>query len=95
MQLDAPARQKRANRKMYDVAFSATDTAGTVTLQFRSGSKRKTFTNLPIRNGLVEFQWRAPRRWPVGTTTVVATFVPPAGSKYTAAQVTDTVQIRN
>jgi hypothetical protein len=66
-----------------------------VTLQFRSGSKRRTFTGLPIRDGLVEFQWKVTRRWPVGNTSVVATFVPASGSKYTAAQVTDTVLIRN
>ncbi|MBM3670450.1 MAG: hypothetical protein FJW97_10680 [Actinobacteria bacterium] len=95
MELDAPAKQKRTKRKMYDVIFSATDAQGTVTLQFRSGSTRKTFTGLPIKDGLVEFQWKVTRKWPVGNTSVVATFVPASGSKYTAAQVTDTVLIRN
>jgi streptogramin lyase len=95
MELDAPAKQKRTKRKTYDVIFSATDVQGTITLLFRSGSNRKSFTNLPIRDGVVEFGWKVPRRWPLNTTTVVATFVPVTGSKYTAAQATDTVRIRN
>jgi hypothetical protein len=95
MELDAPAMQKRAKRKVYDVIFSVTDAQGAVTLQFRAGTRRKTFTNLPIKDGLVEFQWKVTRKWPVGNTAVVGTFVPASGSKYTAAQVTDTVLIRN
>lgn len=95
MELDAPTTQKRKSRKTYDVIFSATDAQGTVTLQFRAGSKRKTVTNLAIADGLVEFAWKARKKWPVGNTVVVATFVPASGSKYTAAQVQDTVQIRN
>lgn len=93
MQLDAPAKQKRNTRKTYDVSFSATDAKGTVTMQFRNGSKRKTFTGLPINNGLVEFAWKTPKKWPLKNTTVVATFVPASGSKYTAGQATDTVKI--
>lgn len=94
MELDAPAKQKRKTRKTYDVIFSAPDVQGTVTLQFRNGKKRNTYTNLPIKNGLVEFAWKVRKNWPLKKTTVVATFVPAAGSKYTAAQVTDTVKIR-
>jgi virginiamycin B lyase len=95
MELDAPTKQKRTKRKVYDVIFTAADVQGTVTLQFRAGSKRKSFTGLPIRDGLVEFGWKAPRRWPLNSTTVVATFVPASGSKYTAAQATDSVRIVN
>lgn len=93
MQLDAPAKQKQKKRKTYDVSFSATDVQGTVTLLFRGGSKRKSFPGLPIKGGIVEFSWKAPKKWPLNTTTVVATFVPATGSKYTAAQVSDTVII--
>lgn len=93
MELDAPAKQKRGKRKSYDVVFSATDVQGTVTLQFRKGSNRKTFTALPINDGRVEFAWKAPKNWPLKKTTVVATFVPSSGSKYTAGQVTDSVKI--
>ena len=95
MELDAPAKQKRGGRKTYDVIFSATDVQGTVTLQFRKGNKRKTFTALPINDGLVEFAWKAPKNWPLKKTTVVATFVPTSGSKYTAGQATDSVKIIN
>lgn len=94
MELDAPAKQKRGTRKTYDVIFSSPDAQGTVTLQFRKDSKRKTYTNLPIKNGLVEFSWKVTKKWPLKQTTVVATFVPASGSKYTAAQVQDTVRIR-
>lgn len=93
MELDAPVKQKRTQRKVYNVMFSAADVQGTVTLQFRAGSKRKTFTNLPINGGMVKFQWKVTKKWPLGTTSVVATYVPATGSKYTAAQVSDSVQI--
>jgi hypothetical protein len=99
MELDAPRKQKRKQRKWYDVAFSATDVQGTVTFEFRKKRKNKSdrlkVRTVTIEDGLAEYRWRVPRKWPrKGKTTVTATFIPAAGSPYTAAEVRDRVRIR-
>ena len=49
---------------------------------------------MPIEDGIAEYRWRTPRKWPRGKTRVTATYVPSAGSPYTAAAVTDRVKVR-
>ena len=93
MTLDAPAKQKRNKRKWYEVDFSASDVQGTVVFEFSKGKRSKTKT-VTIEDGLAEYRWKTPRKWRKGRTTVTATFIPAAGSPYTAAEVTDRVRIR-
>lgn len=93
MELDAPRNQKRKKRKWYEVVFSVTDAQGTVTFEFRKGKRTKTKT-VTIEEGLAEYRWKTPRKWRKGRTTVTATFIPAAGSPYTAAEVRDRVRIR-
>jgi virginiamycin B lyase len=93
MELDAPAKQKRKKRKFYEVVFSVTDVQGTVTFEFKKGKRTKTKTVL-IEDGIAEYRWKTPRKWRKGRTTVTATFIPAAGSPYTAAEVRDRVRIR-
>jgi len=94
MELDAPLRQKRKQRKTYDVVFSATDVQGTVVFEFVKGKRTNTKT-VTIQDGLAEYRWRVPAKWPrKGRTTVTATFIPAAGSPYQAAETLDRVRIR-
>ena len=99
MVLDAPNRQKRKQRKTYDVVFSATDVQGTVTFEFRKNRKKKSdrvqTRTVVIDDGVAEVRWRVPAKWPrKGRTTVTATFIPAAGSPYQAAETLDRVRIR-
>jgi len=93
MELDVPRKTKRGKKKLYEVFFTATDVPGTVTFTFKRRSKVKTVT-VPIEDGIAEYRWRTPRKWPRGKTRVTATYVPSAGSPYTAAAVTDRVKVR-
>jgi hypothetical protein len=93
MELDAPVKQKRKQRKTYEVYFTATDVQGAVVFEFSKGSRTKTKT-IAIQDGIAEYRWKTPRNWRKGRTTVTATFVPSAGSPYTAAEVRDRVRIR-
>jgi len=93
MELDAPSRQKRGKKKWYEVAFSASDVQGTVVFEFSKGNRTKTKT-VTVEDGFAEYRWKTPRKWRKGRTTVTATFVPSAGSPYTAAEVRDRVRIR-
>ena len=93
MQLRAPAKQKRKQRKFYTVTFSAQDTDGTVTFEFRRGSRTRTKT-VTISDDEASYRWKPPRRWRKGYTTVTATFQPVAGSELTSAVVGSRVRIR-
>jgi len=93
MELDAPSKQKRGKRAWYEVDFSATDVQGTVVFEFAKGSRTKTKT-VTVEDGLAEYRWKTPKKWRKGRTTVTATFVPSAGSPYSAAEVRDQVRIR-
>lgn len=93
MELDAPSRQKRGKRAWYEVVFTATDVQGTVVFEFSKGSRTNTKT-VTVEDGLAEYRWKTPKNWSKGRTTVTATFVPSAGSPYTAAEVRDRVRIR-
>jgi len=93
MELDAPSKQKRGKRAWYEVAFTATDVQGTVVFEFAKGSRTKTKT-VTVEDGLAEYRWKTPKKWRKGRTTVTATFVPSAGSPYSAAEVRDRVRIR-
>jgi hypothetical protein len=93
MELDAPSKQKRGKKAWYEVAFTATDVQGSVVFEFSKGSRTKTKT-VAIQDGIAEYRWKTPRKWRKGRTTVTATFVPSAGSPYTAAEVLDRVRIR-
>jgi virginiamycin B lyase len=75
MQLRAPNKQKRNKRKYYIVTFSADDTEGTVTFQFRKGNRTKTKT-VTISDDEAFYYWKPKRRWRKGYTTVTATFQP-------------------
>ena len=99
MELDAPLRQKRKQRKTYDVVFTADDVQGTVTFEFRKNRKndsdRVTTRTVVVEDGVAEYRWRVPKNWPrKGRTTVTATFIPAAGSPYQAAETRDRVRIR-
>ena len=94
MQLLAPKKQKRNKRKYYIVIFSAEDTEGTVTFQFRKGNRTKTKT-VTISDDQASYRWKPKRRWRKGYTTVTATFQPsPGQSELTAAVVGSRVRIR-
>ena len=93
MELDVPRKTKRGKKKFYEVFFTATDVPGTVTFTFKRRSKVKTVT-VPIEDGIAEYRWKTPKKWPRGKTRVTATYVPSAGSPYTAAAVTDRVKVR-
>ena len=93
MELDAPSRQKRGKKQWYEVAFSASDVQGTVVFEFSKGKRTKTKT-VTVEDGFAEYRWKTPRKWRKGRTTVTATFIPSAGSPYTAAEVLDRVRIR-
>ena len=93
MELDVPRKTKRGKKKFYEVFFTAADVPGTVTFTFKRRSKVKTVT-VPIEDGIAEYRWKTPKKWPRGKTRVTATYVPSAGSPYTAAAVTDRVKVR-
>ena len=94
MQLRAPNKQKRNKREYYIVTFSAEDTEGTVTFQFRKGNRTKTKT-VTISDDEASYQWKPPRRWRKGYTTVTATFQPsPSQSELNSAVVGSRVRIR-
>ena len=93
MELDVPRKTKRGKKKFYEVFFTASDVPGTVTFTFKRRSKVKTVT-VPIEDGIAEYRWKTPKKWPRGKTRVTATYVPSAGSPYTAAAVTDRVKVR-
>lgn len=94
MQLRAPKKQKRSQRKYYTVTFSAEDTEGTVTFEFRKGSRSTTKT-VAITDDEASFRWKPPRSWRKGSTTVTATFQPsPGESELTSAVVGSRVRIR-
>ena len=93
MELDVPRKAKRGKKKFYEVFFTASDVPGTVTFTFKRKKRVKTVT-VPIEDGIAEYRWKTPRKWPRGKTRVTATYVPSAGSPYTAAAVTDRVKVR-
>ena len=93
MELDIPRKTKRRKKKLYEVFFTATDVPGAVTFTFKRKKRVKTVT-VPIEDGIAEYRWKTPRKWPRGKTRVTATYVPSAGSPYTAAAVTDRVKVR-
>jgi hypothetical protein len=93
MTLDAPSRQKRGKGAWYEVVFTASDAQGTVVFEFAKGSRSVTKT-ATVSSGVAEYRWKAPKKWRKGATSVSATYVPAAGSPYTAAEVKDTVRIR-
>lgn len=93
MQLRAPKKQKRKQRKFYIVTFSAEDTTGTVTFEFTRGSRTQTKT-VTISDDEASYRWKPPRRWRKGATTVTATFQPTPGSELTQAVVGSRVRIR-
>lgn len=94
MQLRAPKKQKRGQRKWYIVTFSAEDTSGTVTFEFRKGSRTKTKT-ITIGDDEASYRWRVPRNWRKGSTRVTATFQPsPGETELTSAVVGSRVRIR-
>lgn len=92
MVIDAPARQKRNKRKMYEVTFSSPTVQGTMVFEFKKGSRITTKT-VAVEDGLAEYRWKAPRKWRKGRTTVSATFIPAAGTSYQSAEVIDRVRI--
>lgn len=93
MTLRIPKKQKRGTRKFYSVTFTAADTDGTVTFEFRKGKRTKTKT-VTISDDEGFYRWRVPRTWRKGKTTVTATFTPRPGSELNAAIVTGKVRIR-
>ena len=93
MELDVPRKTKRGKKKLYEVFFTATDVPGTVTYTFKRKKRVKTVT-VPIQDGIAEYRWKTPHKWPRGKTRVTATYVPSAGSPYSAAAVTDRVKVR-
>ena len=84
MELDIPRKTKRRKKKLYEVFFTASDVPGTVTFTFKRKKRVRTVT-VPIEDGIAEYRWKTPRKWPRGKTRVTATYVPSAGSPYTAA----------
>ncbi len=93
MELDVPRKTKRGKKNLYEVFFTATDVPGTVTYTFKRKKRVKSVT-VQIQDGIAEYRWKTPRKWPRGKTRVTATYVPSAGSPYTAAAVTDRVKVR-
>lgn len=93
MQLRAPTQQRRKQRSFYIVTFSAEDTEGTVTFEFRKGSRTQTKT-VTISDDEASYRWKPPRRWRKGASTVTATFQPTPGSELTQAVVGSRVRIR-
>ena len=93
MELDVPKKTRRNKRKLYEVFFTATDVPGTVTFTFKRKRRMKTVT-VPIEDGIADYRWKTPKKWPRGKTRVTATYVPSAGSPYATAAVTDRVKVR-
>lgn len=93
MRLLWPKKQKRTQRKFYEVTFSAADTDGTVTFEFTRGNRSQTRT-VTISDDTASYRWKPPRKWRKGRTTVTATFTPRPGSELNAAAVTGKVRIR-
>jgi len=92
--LDGPASLRRNRRGSFDVSFSALDVAGKVTFKFTKGSKTKTISNVAVSGGQAVTSWKPPRSWPLGTTTLVATFTPNSGTPYSAGNMKISVRIR-
>ena len=93
MELDVPKKTRRNKRKLYEVFFTATDVPGTVTFTFKRKRRVQTVT-VPIEDGIADYRWKTPKKWPRGKTRVTATYVPSAGSPYATAAVTDRVKVR-
>jgi hypothetical protein len=95
MEIDAPFKSKRGKAKRYDVDFSTTAVAGTLTITFKKANRPrvKTFTNVAVVNGAAAVRWKVPRKWPLKKTVITATFTPAPGSAYTSATATDRVKI--
>ena len=93
MELDVPKKTRRNKRKLYEVFFTATDVPGTVTFTFKRKRRMKTVT-VPIEDGIADYRWKTPKKWPRGKTRVTATYIPSAESSYTTAAVTDRVKVR-
>ena len=93
MELDVPKKTRRNKRKLYEVFFTTTDVPGTVTFTFKR-KRRMTTVTVPIEDGIAEYRWKTPKKWPRGKTRVTATYVPSAGSPYSTAAVTDRVKVR-
>jgi len=93
MELDVPKKTRQNKRKLYEVFFTTTDVPGTVTFTFKRKRRMKTVT-VPIEDGIAEYRWKTPKKWPRGKTRVTATYVPSAGSPYATAAVTDRVKVR-
>ena len=93
MELDVPKKTRRNKRKLYEVFFTTTDVPGTVTFTFKRKRRMKTVT-VPIEDGIADYRWKTPKKWPRGKTRVTATYVPSAGSPYATAAVTDRVKVR-
>ena len=93
MEIEAPNRHRRTKKVWYEVFFSADDPQGTVTFQFKKGSKTKTKT-VPVVDGVAEYKWKPGKKWRTGRTTVTATYLPSTGSPYEAAAVKARPRIR-
>ncbi|MEK9899074.1 MAG: hypothetical protein VW906_09845, partial [Actinomycetota bacterium] len=93
MELDVPKKTRRNKRKLYEVFFTTTDVPGTVTFTFKRKRRMKTVT-VPIEDGIADYRWKTPKKWPRGKTRVTATYIPSAGSPYATAAVTDRVKVR-
>lgn len=93
-QLVSPSTQRRGRTRNYAVLFSVTDVQGTVTLTFKRGSKTKTVAGLNVSGGSVQYKWKAPKKWPKGTTSVTATYLPAPGTPYSAGAMVDTVRVK-
>ncbi len=93
-ELIAPSSQRRGRRATYRVDLTALDAPGTVSIEFRKGSRVKKVSGLLVVNGETSYRWKVPQSWPRGWTTVTATYLPTPGVSYLAGAMTDRVRIR-
>lgn len=81
--LDGPPRLRRGVRGIYEVTLSTTTATGRVTFTFTRGTRTRTVPNVPVTNGEATTNWRVPRSWPRGATTIRATYTPTPGTTLT------------
>ncbi len=93
MELDIPAKTRQGKRKFYEAFFTKSDVAGVVQFTFKRKKRSKTVV-VPIEDGIAEYRWKTPKRWPRGKTRVIATYIPAAGSVYETAATKDRVKVR-
>ena len=93
MELDIPAKTRQGKRKFYEAFFTKSDVAGVVQFTFKR-KKRSKVVVVPIEDGIAEYRWKTPKRWPRGKTRVIATYIPAAGSVYETAATKDRVKVR-